>query len=155
VAVYLVRHASAGIRNDSDPDDIDRVLDAKGQAQAEALAARLGDHDVGWVASSPSRRCLQTVTPLAALRAINLDVVTDLIEGTPIERSWAVLARAAHLRGNAVLCSHGDIIPELIHRAQQRGMEIPGKSGCSKGSIWKLTGWADDRFATGKYLGVP
>jgi 8-oxo-dGTP diphosphatase len=155
VAVYLVRHASAGARDDRDPHDIDRSLDAKGEGQAAALADALDQHDIAWVASSPSRRCLETVTPLAARRAINLEVVTDLIEGTPIERTWAVLARAATLPGDAVLCSHGDVIPELISRAQGRGMEIHGKSGCSKGSIWKLTGWKDDRFSTGKYLGTP
>jgi 8-oxo-dGTP diphosphatase len=155
VAVYLVRHASAGTRNEGDRDDIDRSLDSKGRRQADALADTLGRLDIAWVASSPSRRCLQTVTPLAARSAINLEVVTDLIEGTPIERTWAVLARAASLPGNAVLCTHGDVIPELIHRAQHRGMEIHGKSGCSKGSMWKLTGWEDDRFSTGKYLGTP
>jgi broad specificity phosphatase PhoE len=155
VAVYLVRHASAGTRDDGDPNDINRSLDAKGARQADALAEALGQLDIAWVASSPSRRCLETVTPLAARSAINLEVVPDLTEGTPIERSWAILAQAASLPGNAVLCSHGDVIPELIHRAQRRGMEIHGKSGCSKGSIWRLSGWKLDAFATGKYLGTP
>lgn len=150
-----MRHASAGTRDDGDPNDINRALDAKGGRQAAALADALGQLQIAWVASSPSRRCLETVTPLAARSAINLEVVPELIEGTPIERSWAVLVRAAGLPGNAVLCSHGDVIPELIHRAQHRGMEIHGKSGCSKGSMWKLTGWKDDRFTTGKYLGTP
>ncbi len=155
VAVYLVRHASAGTRNDRDPHDHARALDGKGRRQAHAIAALLADRTVVWIGSSPSRRCIETVGPLATATGIEIEEIPDLAEGTSIEESWAVLAKAASLDGDAVLCSHGDVIPELIHRAQTRGMEIRGKAGASKGSVWKLAGWRDDRFRTGTYTHAP
>ena len=83
-----------------------------------------------------------------------LDVVVDerLAEGTPIEESWALVEE--FVTTTAVLCSHGDVIPELVSRAQRRGMVVPGKSGCSKGSVWALRHWDDRTFATGLYTPV-
>ena len=88
---------------------------------------------------------------------IGLQVVVtrELFEGADTDAAWALLARAADGRGDAVLSSHGDVIPDLIRRAQLRGMEIPGRSGCGKGSCWTLTGWDGQRFARGDYAPNP
>jgi 8-oxo-dGTP diphosphatase len=154
MTVYLVRHASAGSRNDADPDDGNRMLDATGHLQAERLAEWLRHEDVRLILSSPLRRCVQTVEPLAKLRDLAVVVDPRVVEGSEVTAAWSLLEEAAGTTGDVVVCSHGDVIPDLIRRLQGRGMQIPGKSGCSKGSAWVLQHWDGERFATGLYTPV-
>ncbi len=153
VTVYLVRHASAGHRDDSSPLDSERPLDPTGQDQARHLVEMLADVRPLRVLSSPALRCLQTVAPLAAASGLEVERADALMEGSDLEDSWALLEWAGRQDGDIVLCSHGDVIPELVRRAQLRGMEVPGRSGCSKGSVWELR-WDGERFATGRYTPV-
>lgn len=153
MTTYLVRHASAGLRNDADPADEDRPLDETGLVQAIKLASWLRHEPITTVVSSPYLRCRQTMEPLAAALGVEVVVDKNLGESTPIERSWKLVASLA--AGTAVFCSHGDVIPDLIRRAQLRGMYVPGKSGCAKGSVWTLQHWEDDAFATGIYTPIP
>ena len=161
VTVYLVRHASAGVRNDADPHDDDRPLDDDGLRQAAQLAEWLRHEPVRRIVTSPYLRCRQTVEPLAAALGLTVEVDDRLGEGTPVEDSWGLLAGLAGTPGAngtagdaVVLCSHGDVIPDLVRRAQGRGMLVPGKSGCAKGSAWILQHWDGEAFATGVYTPV-
>ncbi len=153
MTTYLVRHASAGLRDDADPTDEDRPLDDTGIVQASKLTSWLRHEPIDTIVSSPFLRCRQSVQPLADALGLEVTISDDLAEGTPIERSWALLASVAS--GTAVLCSHGDVIPDLIRRAQMRGMHVPGKSGCAKGSVWTLQHWEGEVFATGIYTPIP
>lgn len=150
VTVFLVRHGSAGLRDDGDPADRDRPLDDGGLDQAKQLTRLLSDVPVVRVLTSPARRCRETIEPVATSHHLVAEPHDDLFEGTPIEASWELLDWAAHVVGDVVLCSHGDVIPELIRRAQLRGMDIPTKSGCAKGSCWTLD-HDGTRFVTGRY----
>jgi broad specificity phosphatase PhoE len=152
MTLYLVRHGSAGSRDDGDPADDFRPLDHTGHLQAERLAEWLCPEPISRIVTSPYRRCIQTVEPLA--KAVDLDLVLDdrLAEGADIDRVWELVVEVADT--TTVLCSHGDVIPDLIRRAQMRGMQIPGKSGCSKGSVWLLRHWDGEGFATGLYTPV-
>ncbi len=158
MTIYLIRHASAGNRNPSDPRDSERALDDKGLAQAKLLADWLGAEPVLRITSSPYLRCTQTVVPLS--QALGLPIETDarLAESSKVEPAWealADLAEEAKRAGRAVVvCSHGDVIPDLIRKAQLRGMRVHGKSGCSKGSVWKLNDWDGERFGSGSYTAV-
>lgn len=153
MTVYLVRHGSAGTRDDLDPHDDDRALDSTGWVQAEKLAEWLRHAGVERILTSPYRRCVESVTPLASLTGLPLERHTELGERSDVEDSWRLLAAVAD--GVTVLCSHGDVIPDLIRRAQSRGMHVPGKSGCAKGSVWTLEHWDGERFATGIYTPIP
>ena len=148
--LYLVRHGSAGVRDDADPADNERHLDAVGLRQAVQLAERLSGLEITAVVASPAARCIETVEPLASSLGLVVDIDARLFEGTDIEESWALVEALIEHDEVAVLCSHGDVIPELVRRAKGRGMEVPGKAGCSKGSIWSLE-WDGERFATGTY----
>jgi broad specificity phosphatase PhoE len=153
VTVYLVRHGSAGRRDLADPLDADRRLDETGRRQAAELVPLLDGAELVLVATSPAMRCVETVEPLAAARSLPVEREDALGEGTELAEAWKLLTRTAALGGDAVLCSHGDVIPELIRRAQGRGMEVPGKAGCSKGSCWALE-WDGERFTRGTYTPV-
>jgi 8-oxo-dGTP diphosphatase len=161
VTIYLVRHASAGVRNDADPHDDDRPLDPDGHAQAGQLAEWLRHEPVRRILTSPFLRCRQTVEPLATTLGLSVEVENRLAESTPVDVSWALLSELAgtigtngSADGTVVICSHGDVIPDLVRRAQGRGMLVPGKSGCAKGSAWILQHWDGQAFATGVYTPV-
>lgn len=156
--LYLVRHGSAGIRNDGDPDDTERHLDTVGLRQAARLTQLIGhaapEDAVTAILTSPAARCVETVDPLAAALGLDIELEPRLFEGSDIDASWALLEELVESDVVAVLCSHGDVIPELIRRAKGRGMQVPGKAGCSKGSLWTLD-WDGERFDTGTYLSNP
>ena len=158
MTVYLIRHAHAGTRTDLGTDH-ERPLSAWGREQADHLATLLAPSrsdspvQLAGVFSSSALRCQQTVASIAADRGLSVELRPELAEGAATDDALAFVESFAGR--DAVLCSHGDVIPELIRRAQLRGMEVPGKAGCSKGSCWTLTGWDGQRFARGTYTPVP
>jgi 8-oxo-(d)GTP phosphatase len=78
--VLVIRHASAGDREDWEGDDRLRPLDAKGFAQAARLVELLDGYEISRVVSSPAVRCVQTVEPLAHVRGLHVDVREELAE---------------------------------------------------------------------------
>ncbi|MBT8239806.1 MAG: histidine phosphatase family protein [Acidimicrobiia bacterium] len=133
--LYLVRHAHAGVRSSADRHDKYRQLSDRGRKAADVIAASLADIDVKAVVSSPSTRCVQTVEPLAA--NLGLDVIEDerLWEDASIDAAIEVLME--HRHKGAVLCSHGNIIPDMLYWLIQEGLKTKGR-GCAKGSVWTI-----------------
>jgi 8-oxo-dGTP diphosphatase len=152
MTVYLVRHGSAGARNGNDPNDTQRHLDPKGWDQAENISRHLGTEPVRSIYSSPLPRCVETVTPLAVSLGTEVHLDGRLAEGSPLDAAWSLLEETGS--DTVVLCSHGDVIPELIARSQRRGMRICEPTGFSKGSVWKLQGWDGTRFAKGSWTNL-
>ena len=121
--LLLVRHGSAGSREEWAGDDRERPLDKKGIRQAERLVQRLADLPVERILTSPYPRCVQTVEPLAAARGLIPELREALgeerqhVDGVELVRS---LAGAA-----VVICGHG-------------GLEsaIPGAPRWKKGTIF-------------------
>lgn len=135
MTVYLVRHAKAGERRDWDgPDDL-RPLSKPGRRQAEALVEALGDAPVDRILSSRSVRCRQTVGPLAEVRRLPVELADELAEGAPAREALRVLEKVAS--APTVLCSHGDVIAELLRHVASRGIEL-GDDRIEKASIWAL-----------------
>ena len=52
----------------------------------------------------------------------------------------------------AALCSHGDIIPDMIQTLAREGMVITGPRGWAKGSTWQLNTRGAD-ITEAKFLG--
>jgi 8-oxo-dGTP diphosphatase len=136
MSLYIVRHASAGDRGFG-PDDRSRPLDDIGRARAEQIAGQLADVSGGRLLSSPFTRCMQTLEPLARRSGRSVETTTALAEGMPFE---PVLELLATLPDGSVLCSHGDLIPDLIEALLRRGAEVVGAPSWKKGSIWQLDG---------------
>lgn len=136
MSIFVVRHAKAGSRQRWDGDDTVRPLTEDGWRQAEALAARLAGEAISGLWSSPYVRCMQTLEPLG--RTLGMPVVAEdrLREGTRFE---AVLALLAELPDGAVLCSHGDVIPELLDALVRRGTRLLTAPEWRKASLWVLS----------------
>ena len=138
--VYLVRHAKAGSRNDFDGDDRERPLTNSGRRQAAALATRLAALSPSIIMSSPYRRCVETLEPLAV--AIGSEVRLDEALGEFFtERSQpeaGLMTLLQSLPDRAVICSHGDVIPAIINLLKDRGMHVHGEPQWQKASVWVL-----------------
>lgn len=134
--LYLIRHAHAGDRVQWPADDRERPLSEKGWHQARNLARALGDVPVGRVLTSPAVRCAQTVQPLAEHHAIDLEERRELREGADPVKLIALMEELAP--ATPALCSHGDVIPEVVELLLRRGMAIEGPAGNNKGSWWAL-----------------
>jgi phosphohistidine phosphatase SixA len=125
--ILLVRHARAGERGSAGPDDSQRPLDEKGRQQAEALAAMLEGRRLKRILSSPYRRCVETVEPLARAHRLEIELRDELAEGAPVSDVVALTAGQDD-EADMVLCTHGDVIGEMV------GHGRPAK----KGSVWVL-----------------
>lgn len=108
-----------------------------GHAQAEAIAATLAPAPVRRILSSPSIRCTQTVEPLAAKLGLDIEITAELAEGADGWRTEALVERLCGEEGDSVLCSHGDVIPEVLWRLSYRGIDV-NPARCKKASIWEL-----------------
>jgi phosphohistidine phosphatase SixA len=123
--LILVRHASAGDRDEWHDDDRERPLDERGRRQAIELVARLGRYRIDQIHTSPYRRCVQTVEPLAAARELEPVLRQELTEE---EQSSAGAALLRELAGHdAVVCGHGGL---------ERALEDPPK--WRKGAVFVL-----------------
>ena len=150
--VLLVRHAAAGSRRKWDGEDADRPLDDRGRRQADGLVDVQAAFDVVRVLSSPAVRCVQTVEPVAAALGVTVGPTDDLQEGNG--RRGLVLVRpflapdsgVSGPDGPAVvLCSHGDVIPEILGALEREGADLGDDRRCQKGSTWAVWREPDGR----------
>lgn len=150
--LFLLRHAAAGDRSKWDGVDAVRPLTKKGKRQAAALADYLAPKGIEKIYTSPYTRSVQTVEPLA--RAIGAKVIEHdaLAEGPDIDAASDLVDELVGY--NAVLCSHGDVIPAVINRMMWAGLSLESRFYCSKGSIWEVD-LEGGRFTTARYLPPP
>ncbi|MDQ3669327.1 MAG: histidine phosphatase family protein [Actinomycetota bacterium] len=126
----LVRHASAGDRDQWGGDDRLRPLDEQGRKQAADLVPLLRAHRVTRLLSSPAVRCRQTVKPFAEAHGVVIEERDELAEGAG--RSAALGLLEALGAAVAALCTHGDVIEGLLGREIEKGSAClvePGPSG--------------------------
>jgi 8-oxo-dGTP diphosphatase len=151
-AAYLVRHAKAGDRGEWSGDDRMRPLTKSGQRQAEALADMLGSEPIDKILSSGYLRCVQTVEPLGARRRLPIEPVKDLEEGAGGE---SVLRLLQKFRGHhIVLCTHGDVMEELLEGLIAQGLLQRARANMEKGSTWVLVE-QDGKVTGARYLAAP
>jgi phosphohistidine phosphatase SixA len=151
-AAYVVRHAKAGDRAEWSGDDRMRPLTKSGQRQAEGLANLLDRENIDKILSSGYLRCVQTVEPLAARRQMPVEPVKELEEGAGGE---SVLRLVQKFRGgNIVLCTHGDVMEELLEGLIAQGLLQRARANMEKGSTWVLQE-KDGTITGAKYLPAP
>jgi 8-oxo-dGTP diphosphatase len=133
--IHLVRHAHAGVRAHWTGPDDRRPLTDRGWLQAKRIAERLAVASDGVVIASPFTRCMQTLEPLA--ERVGSDVVPEplLAEGAAPEPLAHLIAR---LPVGSVLCSHGDVIANLVGHLAAEGAAIDATIDTAKGGTWTL-----------------
>jgi len=150
--IFLFRHAAAGNRSKWTGDDTKRPISKKGRKQAKSLAESLAKRGIERIVTSPYARCVESVEPLAKLIGAKVEVDNALAEGPDIDAAYDLVDSL--IGYNAVLCSHGDVIPAVINRLMWAGLTLDSRFYCSKGSIWEV-GVESGRFTRGRYVPPP
>ncbi|MGH8957142.1 MAG: NUDIX hydrolase [Acidimicrobiia bacterium] len=150
--LFLVRHGAAGNRSDWKKDDRLRPLSSRGEKQALGLATTLALHPIDRILTSPYVRCRQTVEPLAEKLGIEIEERDELGEGEGFKGARNLCRQLAGT--NAVLCSHGDVIPALLDWMARHGMALKSDFDCKKGSTWEIEVRAGE-FRQARYLPPP
>jgi phosphohistidine phosphatase SixA len=146
---YLVRHAKAGSRERWTAPDRDRPLTDAGGLQAAALVKVIGS-GVRRIKSSPYKRCVETVMPLAQALGLRVEEEIRLAEGAGPEWALTELARA----GGTVLCTHGDVMAEVVTSLADAKVPLQGGMQWAKGATWAFD-IAGGRIVAGRYLPPP
>ena len=124
----LIRHAESPWS-----DDDNRPLSAAGLMAAESLPERLAAYPIDAIYSSPYRRSMQTVVPLARRRGLDIREVLELRERTlgayrcasfaeAMEASWSDFD-LIHPGGESSRVAQArvrDLIEQLAHRHQSQ-----------------------------------
>lgn len=150
--MYVVRHAKAGDRAEWEGNDRQRPLTKSGRRQAEELAAWLKTEPIDAVLSSAYVRCLQTVEPLAEQHKLPIMPRKDLEEGSGGESIFRVVSE---FEGRyAVLCTHGDVVEELLEHLIAQGLVSRAHAQLEKGSTWVLDE-KNGRISSATYRAAP
>jgi phosphohistidine phosphatase SixA/8-oxo-dGTP pyrophosphatase MutT (NUDIX family) len=150
--IYLLRHAWAGKRTDPSAADAQRPLDKRGKKQTEALRELLMAHPITRIGSSTYARCIDTVQPFAERLGIPVELEASLVEGAHPHRIVSLIADLQE--ESAVLCSHGDVISDLVGHLFAEGVPMDGPRNWKKGSIWELR-TISGRVVSGRYVPPP
>ncbi len=129
-----------------------RSLSARGQRQADGVGKQLADVGITRLLASPSLRCQQTLAPLGARLGVPVEVDERLGEGQGADGALTLAGEVHDL--NAALCSHGDVIPDLLDSLVARGCRLKGEMRWQKASTWVLS-WDGDQLVKGRYLPPP
>jgi 8-oxo-dGTP diphosphatase len=136
MAAYIVRHAKAGDRAEWEGDDRLRPLTKAGRRQAQELAEGLKNDSIDKILSSPYVRCVQTVEPLAAARTLPVEPRKDLEEGAGGDGVIRLIERFK--ARNIVVCTHGDVVEELLEWLMIEGLVSRSGAYLEMGSTWVL-----------------
>jgi 8-oxo-dGTP diphosphatase len=135
--LYVVRHADAGSAAQGGSDRL-RGLSERGLRQADGLRSQMAGTRIARLLASPFQRCLDTLRPLGEELGMAVEADDRLAEGTG---AHGVLQLAQELWATtAVVCSHGDVIPDVLEELGRRGVAIEGELRWPKASVWVLTG---------------
>jgi 8-oxo-dGTP diphosphatase len=149
VPLILVRHASAGRKADWPADDESRPLDARGAADARALAGLLACFALtARVISSPALRCTETVHPFAASFGGTVEADVSLAppgrsavfsRTDPVDSLRRLLADLVADRRPAVLCLHRENLRDALAAACSvlgAPAAVPADPSLAKGGFW-------------------
>lgn len=153
VQVLLVRHGHAGSKSRWAGDDKLRPLSARGQRDARRLVGVLEPFAPRTIVSSPYRRCLQTVEPLA----VALDIEVEQAVGLAPDAAGDALGLLRDIvadpdPGATVVCTHGEVITDVFDvLVTEDRLGLGDRSPNEKGSVWVLDG-DGHRFSSALYI---
>jgi 8-oxo-dGTP diphosphatase len=150
--LFVVRHADAGHRSEWDGPDRERPLSTRGWRQAQGLSASIGEDRPQRLLASPYTRCVQTLEPLADQLGLAVEPDPRLAEGAGASGALELADELAATP--AVLCSHGDVIPDLLDALVAQGVKLDDEPRWQKASTWVLLR-DGTRLAKARYLPPP
>lgn len=122
--LVLVRHGKAMLRKDWSGADQDRRLTARGRHQAIVLSQLLSAYGIEQLVSSPSTRCVQTLTPYSKLSGIPIETESVLTEEEGTLRPSEVRRFTSDLLQSitvpTAICGHRPVLPSMFE-----GLELP------------------------------
>ncbi len=152
--LYVIRHSAAGNRSAWDrPDDL-RPLSHKGRRQAEAIADMLESVGIDRLVSSPSVRCVQSLEPLAHRLGQQVEIDERLAEGQDGEGALDLADELRKKVDAAALCSHGDVIPDMLRILKATTARFKEPLLWPKASTWVLT-WDSGSWTKARYIPPP
>jgi len=149
---HVVRHAKAGSRSHWTGDDRKRPISPKGEKQAARLVEQFKKVAVTAVFSSPYLRCVQTVEPLAKVRGLAVQESPDLAEGRGVTGLYTFFNNAD--LDDVVLCTHGDLVWELVEDLTNRRVLPAFREQFEKGSTWVVE-VEDGAPSAARYIPAP
>jgi len=126
--------------------------DGRRPADAQNLVEVFAPYPVASIFSSQYLRCVQTVQPLAKRLRLKIEESVSLAEGHGLAGLHEFLDDGD--LDNAVLCTHGDIVWELVEDMVKRKIVRPGVGGFDKGSTW-IIHMDGSKIAKARYLPAP
>ena len=106
-----------------------------GRDQAARLATLWHEQTLKRIIASPYTRCVQTVEPLAHTLGLAVEESEALSEGNAAQ----TLELVHDLLGeDAALCTHGDVIPEVLQHLEEEGVHILSEWKWRKASTWVI-----------------
>jgi 8-oxo-(d)GTP phosphatase len=155
--VLVVRHAYAGSKSRYKGDDRKRPLDKRGRAQAESLVGQLIAFGAHELFAADRVRCAQTLDPLAEELGVTVRTETALTAEAYADDRKAARHRVLEIAATAthpVICTQGEVIPDLIAWWCERDGIRPDKSRNRKGSTWVLS-LVDGRLVAADHISSP
>jgi 8-oxo-dGTP diphosphatase len=150
--LYVVRHADAGHRSQWDGPDHTRPLSTRGWRQATGLVPGLVGNSPRRLLASPYTRCVQTLEPLAEQLGLTVEPEPRLAEGAGASGALELTDELAST--TAVLCSHGDVIPDLLDHLVRHGVKLRDDLRWQKASTWVFSR-DSGKLSKGRYLPPP
>ena len=141
--LWLVRHARAGSKRMWKTPDEERPLDSLGQLHALGLVELFPEPPSALIAS-PTRRCVQTLQPIADAHALPIRQERRLGPNAPLEEMLALLCEEGSAR--TVFCTHGEVLERFYFALRSDRLHIDGPTAqiLAKGVAWRLTTNAGD-----------
>ena len=155
--VLVVRHATAGSKSRYRGDDRKRPLDKRGRAQAESLVGQLLAYGARELFAADRVRCHQTLDPLAEELGVAVHTETALTAEAYADDRKTARHRVLDIAATAnhpVICTQGEVIPDLIAWWCARDGISPDKSRNRKGSTWVLS-LAGGRLVSADHISSP
>ena len=122
VPIIIQRHGAALSRSKWRKGEGTRPLNRKGKKQAQALPPLLDAFDPASVVSSPWKRCLDTVEPLAKVEGLKVRTKDELTEAAHADhpsRTAAVIERVLREARSTVVCTHRPVLPTVIEAVRE------------------------------------
>jgi 8-oxo-dGTP diphosphatase len=151
--VLLVRHGKAGKKEEWKGDDALRPLDAEGAEQARRLGAVALCYAPVRIASANLVRCADSVRGVSLATGVALDIEPQLGRDAYAKDPQATLdwvREQIAAGGTSLLCSQGEVIPDLISRLAGGSTAKLRHPPSRKGSVWALS-FAGDRLIAADY----